>query len=265
MPRPLLVSLGLCALLAASASAAPPASGLVFRWNHCAGDGGATNRVFACNTNAGSERLVCSYQTDATITNVSGAEITVDIRTASAALPLWWQFRNVGTCRVSALSMNFTADASWVNCVDQWNGAAGGGIAAYHIGLLAPNMARLRAAGAVPQQALTQADPGTEYFVANFLVNHQKTVGTGACSGCTTPTCILFAQLRITTTVAANDRTFTTPRDGNHDHWIGWQGAVAQSPQIVCDQDGCNYHFGCSASPVRASAPTWGALKSLYR
>lgn len=265
MPRSLLVSLGLSALFAAASTAAAPASGLLLRWNHCAGDGGVANRVFACNTNSGSERLVCSYQTDAAIANVSGAEITVDIRTTSAALPLWWQFRNTGTCRVSGLSMNFTADANWVSCMDQWNGLASGGLGAYNIGALAPNMARIRAAGAVSQQSLVAADPGLEYFVCNFVVNHQKTVGTGACTGCTTPACILFASLVITTPVAANNRTFTAPLDGNHDHWVGWQGGVAQSPHIVCDQDGCNYQYGCSASPVPTATATWGAVKSLYR
>jgi hypothetical protein len=266
VPRPTAAWLGTLALLFAlpfTACAQP--SGLVLRWNQCAADGGIKNRVFACNTNVGSERLVCSYETGTTIAQVSGAEITVDIRAASTSLPLWWQFRNTGTCRVSSLALNFTADPNAVNCVDQWSGQASGGIGAYQIGLLAPNMARIRAAGAVPQAALFQVDPGIEYFVCNVTVNHQKTVGAGACSGCVTPVCVLFASLVITTPVAADNRTFTTPRDGNSDHWVGWQGAVAQSPHVVCDQDGCNYQFGCSASPVATRGSTWGALKSLYR
>ncbi len=253
-----------CAVAAASPTAAQP-SGLLLRWSNCAADGGIVNRVFACNTNAGNERIVCSYQTDAPIVDASGAEITVDLRADAAALPIWWQFKQSGTCRLNSLSMNLAADPLWVNCADQWNGQASGGIGAYNIGLLAANMSRIRAAAAVPQSALFTVLPGTEYFVVNFIVNHTKTVGTGSCAGCTTPMCILFAGLLITTPVAANDRLFNTPLDGNHDHWVGWQGGVAQSPRLACDSNGCNYEFGCSVSPVPTRHSTWGAVKSLFR
>ena len=83
--------------LASVAGAVPNPCGVNVRWANCLGDGGTSNRAFACNTNAGSERIVCSYQTDVVIPNVSGAEITIDIRANAASLPLWWQFKNAGT------------------------------------------------------------------------------------------------------------------------------------------------------------------------
>jgi hypothetical protein len=235
------------------------------RWVNCIADGGLANRSFACNTNSGSEVLVCSYQTDAPILNVTGAELTVDVHADAAALPLWWQFKNTGTCRGPALGMNMVANPNWVNCVDQWSGQATGGIGLYGIGFIAPDMARIRAVGAVPAASIFDVFPGTEYFVANITISHIRTVGAGACTGCSTPACALFANLVITTSGGTGDRTFTQPKDGASSHWVGWQSGVPNNPQIVCDADGCNYHFTCIIPPVAGRASTWGALKSLYR
>ena len=264
--KPFLRALSLLGLaLVPVVHAAPNPAGVDLRWSNCIADGGTGNRSFACNANAGVDVLVCSYQTDAPIVNVNGAELTVDIRVDASALPLWWQFKNTGTCRNTALAMNLVANPAWVNCVDQWGGQAAGGIGLYGIGFLAANMARIRAAAAVPLSALFDVFPGNEYFVANFTISHTKTVGTGACSGCTTRACILFAKLVVTTSGGAGDRTFTQPKDGNVSHWVGWQGGVASNPQIVCDADGCNYQFGCIVPPVATRAASWGALKDLYR
>ena len=265
MHRTLRLALALAFLSPACPPARAAPGGVILRWSHCRADGGTQNRSFACNTNLGSERLVCSWQTDATIANVSGSEVTVDVRADASALPLWWQFKNTGTCRLTALGMNLTADDSWTGCVDQWSGLASGGIGAYSIGLLAPNMARIRAVAAVPQSALFTVEPGIEYFVCNFTVSHVKTMGSGACGGCTTPVCLLFAKLVVTTPVAANNRVFNTPADGASSHWVGWQGGVAQNPRIVCDADGCNYHFGCWVAPVSTRGSGWGAVKALFR
>ena len=38
------------------------------------------------------------------------------------ALPDWWQFRNVGACRIAALSTNVTISGNAVNCLDAWGG-----------------------------------------------------------------------------------------------------------------------------------------------
>jgi hypothetical protein len=208
---------------------------------------------------------VCSYQTDATIADVSGAEITVDLRADASALPPWWQFKNTATCRLTSLGMTTSADPAWTGCVDQWNGQAAGGIGAYSIGLLAPNMARIRAVAAVPSSALFTVEPGIEYFLCSFSINHTKTVGAGSCAGCTTPMCLLFANLLVTTPVAANNRVFNTPQDGVSSHWAGWQGGVAENPRIVCDADGCNYAFDCWVAPVATRTKGWAAVKALFR
>ena len=251
-------------VLASNATATNP-SGVNMRWTQCAGDGGPSSKVFACNSNVGVDRMVCSFVSATPIADVSGAEFTLDIRTDSNSLPLWWQFKNIGTCRNNALGMNVIADPAAIVCEDAWSGQAFGGIGAYNIGQLAPNMARIRAAAAVPQAALLQVAVGIEYFTANFTVNHLKTVGLGACTGCKTPACILFAELVITTAVAANNRVLNVPKDGNNSNWIGWQGGAADTPRIVCDTNGCNYEFGCSVPPVSVRPSTWGAVKSLYR
>jgi len=85
--------------LAAPVRAAATPPGVNIRWDNCYDDGGSLNKMFACDTNDGSERLVLSFVLDAAKSDVAGQEIVVDITTTGPALPSWWQFKNPGTCR----------------------------------------------------------------------------------------------------------------------------------------------------------------------
>lgn len=69
----------------AMAGLSPP--GVNIRWDSCYGDGGIQNKVFACNTNLGNDRLVLSFELDTPVAGVIGNEIVVDIASASASLP----------------------------------------------------------------------------------------------------------------------------------------------------------------------------------
>src|SRR5690348_9060898 len=68
--RPPMLSRSLvgCALLlllvAAVAPAATTPPGMNIRWDHCYDDGGTANKLFACDRNIDSERLVCSFVLD---------------------------------------------------------------------------------------------------------------------------------------------------------------------------------------------------------
>jgi len=169
-------------------------------------------------------------------------------------IPAWWQFKNTGTCRQTALVMNATISPAAVNCIDWASGQAAGGIGAYNIGIAGPNTARIVAALAVPASALADLFGATEYFSYNLSISNVKTVGTGACAGCTTPACIVFNSVKVTTQVAANDRTVAGATNGTDSNFCTWQGgAGTDSARGV----------GCpAATPTRNS--TWGKVKSLY-
>src|SRR5438045_93548 len=95
--------------------------------------------------------------------------------------------------------------AAAANCVDWANGNAIGGIASYGIGDLGVNSVVSLCGIAVPAADLATLDPDQEYFFANLVINHAKTVGTGACGGCNQPVCIALDYVGLTSPVAAND------------------------------------------------------------
>jgi len=243
-------------LLAFTASVALAAPGVNLRWTSCAGDGGTLNKTFACNSNAGTNILVASFELGEDILQSSGQELVIDLASATTPLPAWWSFKNVGTCRLGALGINTTVSATAANCVD-WasNGAATGGLGAYNIGERGPNTARIKIAIAVAAAGLVDLLTATEYFSCNVTVNNSKTVGTGACAGCNDGVCIVFNSIKCTTQEAIRDRTISGPANGTDSDYITWQGGGVP---VVGGVTGCP-----AATPTRNA--TWGKVKSLYR
>ena len=253
-------------ILAAPALAATSPPGVNIRWDLCYGDGGAANKVFACDTNSGSERLVLSFVLDSPMVGVSGNEIIVDLAATAATLPAWWTFKNVGTCRIAALGLNTVATPGPA-CID-WaiNGPATAGIGAYDIGVRGPNTARIKIANAVQASALADLSAGQEYFSMNVTITNQKTVGTSSCAGCDVPLCIVYQSLKLTTQVAANDRRFINGANSQDSQIATWQHAHITGVTLSCGMTGCDHNFGCAAfDPTSARNSTWGAVKSLYR
>ena len=82
----------------------------------------------------------------------------------------------------------------------------------------------------------------TEYYSFTLRINHSKTVGTGACGGCSTPIYIMLAQVNVTTPTLADNRLLAGPLDGAVSDLVSW-----------------------NALPVPVRASSWGAVKSLYR
>lgn len=242
-------------LLALTAVVATAAPGTNLRWVNCFGDAGTQNRNFACNTNTGNHILVGSFELGADILQASGNEVVIDIAAADAVLPAWWAFKNAGTCRQTSQSMNFTIPGTAVVCADWANGQAAGGIGAYNIGQSGPNTARVVAAIAVPATALADLFGGQEYFSYNLVMNSAKTVGLGSCTGCQVPVCVVFNSVKVTTQVAANDRTVAGPTNGIDSNFATWQGGGAPATPRG---NGCP-----AATPTKNS--TWGSVKSLYR
>jgi len=247
----LLAALGLIAVPAHAYQYGP--YGVEIRWDNCFGDAGVPNKNFACDTNTGTHTLVGSFVPAWDIVNVNGLEIVVDLASSSASLPAWWQLKNAGTCRQSSIVMNFVPSLTSAVCADWGQSAELGGIAAYQIGLHGPNTARILAASAVPPSSAQNLTGRAEYFAFNLVINNLKTVGTGACAGCSTPVCILFQGLRMTTPILENNRYLTGPTNLTDSDFATWQGG-----------GGGTGAAGCPAA-VPTQQRTWGAVKSLYR
>src|SRR4029077_5631493 len=84
-----------------------------------------------------------------------------------------------------------------------------------------PSSARVLAIAAVPSTAPIQLTAGTEYYCFKLAISSTKTVGSGACDGCSVPMCILLSKI----SAVQNDRTqedLTEPATSN---LITWQAA----------------------------------------
>src|SRR5689334_18428099 len=114
-------------LLASSPSIVSAAGGVNLRWTRCYGEGsGLDNKTFACNSNAGTNLLVLSFELPNDLPGVSGMTLDLNIVSDGATLPAWWMFRNAGTCRQNSLGFNLTANANDVHCVDWAQGQSAG-------------------------------------------------------------------------------------------------------------------------------------------
>jgi len=234
----------LSAMLLATATAAS-AAGVNLRWTACAGDGGVQNRAFACNSNLGSNVMVGSYVLDNDILHVNGNELVVDLATASASLPDWWRFTAAGTCRQAALSI---AAHDGSACPDMFGLQASMNIAAYQMGLHGANSGRILCVNAVQTSLIVDLFAAQEYGIAKWTIQNAKTVGTGACAGCLTPTCITFNSANITTEAGLSDTKLTSEASPGS-NYITWQGGAGTN---------------CPAAVPTKNA-TWGSVKSLYR
>ena len=233
-------SLVLCGFLVALTASSAMAGGVNLSWTDC-GAAGTQDRAFACGANTGSNVLVVSYDPNVVMANMVGNDIRVDLQSADATtLNNWWQMFNAGTCRATSVSTNVVFSAA--TCADFWAAGGAGGIGSYNI---TGNKASLLMFWAVTGPG--QVDPGTEYYSINISINNQKTVGTGACTGCATGVCLVANVVQLDGDTN-NLQKIENPRDRN---WVTWNG-------------GGGVVGGCPGT-VPALNRTWGQVKSLYR
>src|SRR5690349_18645869 len=259
LPRFARASLALLvfALLPARAHAA---QGLNLRWNACLGDGGVQNRSFACNTNIGLASMYGSFVLASDMNQVIGTEVVLQLAADSPTLPAWWQFKNAGACRVSSLSVS-TVDATAANCYDWSGGLMFGGLGAYCT-VAAPcttpppgaNVAVIKVINAVQPNDATPIVGGDELYDFTINIANQKTVGTGACAGCTTPVCIVLNSINVVAQDNLEQRFISTPTVPGS-NYVTWQGGG--SP-------GVGGAIGCPAATATQRS-TWGGVKTLYR
>jgi len=249
MKLPLAVLLLLGGVVTAPVASAD--AGVNLSWDACSPEGGVQSKTFACNTNTGTSMMVGSFILSADQPNFVGAEITIDIQAQSDSLPSWWQFKNAGTCRQGALSLNFSfgSDPN-TSCTDPWSGQATGGIGAYLTYWTTPqvqggnaNSAQFKIVAAVPSTVPMQLTGGTEYYCFKLAFTYVKTVGSGACDGCSTPVCIVLSGIR----AVQNDGTqedVTSPIVSNI---LSWQSGET-----------------CSGGNIPQNV-TWGQIRSVLK
>jgi len=247
MKKTLLLCGALLALTAASASAA----GTNLRWSSCFGDGGPQNRTSACTSNLGSNILVGSFVLpSAGVLQASGVELLLDFASAGATMPDWWRT----TCRTGFITCNPTISPSAANCFDWANGAGAGGLAAYNVGTLyGPTHSRLLAGFAVPSNNRQDIPGDFEMFLFNTVISNAKTTGAGACTGCATPVCIQFSNVKVAAGIVTG--AVVNGASAPASNYALWQGGAGA---------GSNLGSGCPAATPTRNA-TWGSVKSLYR
>ena len=239
----------LCTAALALSATVAFAEGVNLSWTDC-GLAGAEARSFACTANTGAGTLVGSFIPPAGSTAITGEEIVIDLQSAAATLPAWWQFKNAGTCRQTALSANAGFVSGPFSCADYWAGGASGGLTAFNTNIVPgqTNRARILALFSVPPLAAGPVDDTVEYYAFNLIITNAKTTGTGACAGCLDPVCIVLNEIKLTQPVGVGNYRIQNPADRNFATWQG--GGIGQG--------------GCpGATPTKST--TWGSVKALYR
>lgn len=254
---PRIAVLVLCGLVMASATHAAP--GINLKWSICFGDGGITNRNFACNANTGfANIMIGSFELPADLPVPDRTDFVLDLATASASLPAWWEFKNAGSCRMTSMSINAVYPPASVNCADWTLGNEMPGVTAYEVGARGPNTARWIAYVQIQSGADPPIEPllaGLEYYGFTINVNKAKTVGTDACSGCSVPACIVLNSMRISASSGATLALLTTPSNGTDSNLLTWQGGSGVSVGST---------IGCPAATASRTS-TWGSVKAIYR
>lgn len=260
------VLLSLLALLLIAPTA--DASGVFLKWNACHADGGVSARSFACDTNSGTETLVCSMVLDSDLAGITGVEARIVGQSASGAIPAWWTFVSAGSCRRTAMSFEASPAGPIAGCPSPFPVAAAGGIGSYTTDYPSAGGIQIRTACGVPAGSEGTVTAGQEYFLFALTISHAKSVGTGSCPGCADPMCLaigLVALTMVSPTPAVELPTNFLPIDQGH--LVSWQNSAPGAVYAFQINPPLGHEIGyamtCDAvTPARRS--TWGAVKALY-
>lgn len=230
-------------LLALSATMAT-AGTLNFYWTDCVGDGGTTNKNFACTTSTATDAAIGSFILSSPLPDFVAVEIVADLQAEDTTLPAWWDFNpNPGACHGSSLSMTFDYSAlANASCLDPFGQPGIGSLANY---IPSGNRARIIGVGAIDANNPQALAAGQEYYGFRLALRKDKATGAGSCAGCTIPVAIVLNQINAVGvgvgSAEANDAVATS-------QCVTYQLASAAT---------------CLATPSRNK--TWGQVKALYR
>lgn len=198
-------------------------------------EGGGPQRLFGCDTDAGSEALLVVFSAPDTFL-VDEVEAVIDYCSGTQPFPDWWNFG--AAPRTGALSVDLMPPSDTDPAlVDYWMGRAGAPTLEWtQTGI---NMARIVVHVAMPPGSGSRVVPGSNYFGFRLNIAH---TGTTQTIDCGVGVCLVL-----------NDLRFLGPGVDYRQHYPGqgltyWQEGVFGCPFIV---------------PVAAT--TWGGLKALYR
>src|SRR5262245_35216274 len=158
--------------LASSAHAA----GVALRWGSCEG---TANRAFACDRSTGTEVLVGAFDPPGGIRQLVGIEAYIQVTAGDGSLPSWWQMYGAGGCRKGSMAASFDL-SDQMECEDTWSGQAMGGSGLFPKN--GPNVFYVIAAVAPDVAQAPQS--GRMYGAFKLIINHQKSNGSGSCTGC---------------------------------------------------------------------------------
>jgi hypothetical protein len=246
MHRVIRFALVLVGLAFAARASHAGAGGMNLSWDDC-GVFGSVAKTFACDTNVGTNAIICSAIPPVPMPQFVAMGATIELEANGATLPSWWNF-DVG-CRAgppSALTIDFNFLGGPFNCHDAWGGQAIGGMN-YESGFSGPNRARLRMVCAVASPA--PLDGVSENYFFRFSISNAHTTGTGSCAGCDVGMCLVLTKVELDQPIGVGDFFITNPLDRQ---FVVWQNG-GSVPGGGCPQ----------ATPTRTT--TWGAVKSLYR
>ncbi|MBI5170668.1 MAG: hypothetical protein HZA61_14360 [Candidatus Eisenbacteria bacterium] len=226
------------------------ANGLNLSWDAC-GAAGVANKQFACNINYWSEYLVLSaeFPMEWIGSLPISFDATLDLTSAQATLPNWWRLGS-GECRAGAIASGFESDGRVGSCTASADAAGSITTLAWTSSGISPERRRLTISSR-PDVGYDGIYASGEMLMDVLQISHVKTTGIGACSGCTTPVCIVLNSVTVYDypPLGGGIRAYVTnPLQRN---FVTWQGGT--SGMAICP----------AATPART--PTWGALKAMYR
>lgn len=244
MTKPLVLTI---AMLVSPSIAMAQGIGL-YVGSDCSGPVSVTN---ACTTNTGTAFTLfgtCIVPPSG-LPSFSGANAQLDVQTALATIPDWWR---MDACRSNA-ALSLRADSTIAGAVcshSLWDGAATV-INAWSTQLIPGRANRVQlilAAALLPDEVHNLIGDGTtELAVFSLTMLNTKSVGTGACAGCTQGACIVLNKIRLVSdSYAVPVLELTTPIPGRN--YVTYNGGSPDCP---------------ASTPTRNS--TWGAIKAIYR
>jgi len=219
------------------------AQGTVYlSWNDCPSGASATQNLTSTCASSDSQALFLAFELSQPVDSVVALQAVVDVQSAAATLPDWWQYAP-GGCRYGRLVAR--AHFPQASCVDFWAGEAtfdgpptflpgepGGSV----------SQARIVLSFAVLSSQARALSAATRYYAAQL--SFLDDVGP-ICTGCSQPACLVLNWIQLGKASGASVG-LDTPAAGDGNRAI-WQGTGAN----------------CALVPVRRT--TWGQLKSLYR
>jgi len=176
-----------------------------------------------------------------------GAMSVVDVQSSQAALPAWW---DGAVCRAAGFALASDATMGG-NCPTLWDAAppAGNNITAQP-GIGGPNRVRFLLGVVLDIGSAYDlvGDDVTETSVFKWSVLKSRSVGTGACAGCSCGATIVLTEVNLQT-LTDTPATFVRLTYPITNNTITYNGGSM---------------VGCGASTPTQNR-TWGSIKSLYR